>query len=74
MESGHLRPPSSFPEFAGLSISPEYLDQAHFYKPPKATVRLDGIMRYHGAREADDDEGTPSRMYDYDAGNNSIRA
>ncbi|KJA14910.1 hypothetical protein HYPSUDRAFT_412927 [Hypholoma sublateritium FD-334 SS-4] len=60
VESGHLRPPSSFPELAELIISPEYLDRTHFRKPPKVSVGSDGIMRYHG--EADDDDDPPSPL------------
>ncbi|KAI3615058.1 camp-independent regulatory protein [Moniliophthora roreri] len=54
VENGRLRSPSSLPELASLSISPEYLDKTHFRNPPKVEVGPDGVPRYRG--EADDVE------------------
>ncbi|KAG7087309.1 hypothetical protein E1B28_013286 [Marasmius oreades] len=54
VENGRLRSPSSLPELASLSISPEYLDKTHFRNPPKVETGPDGIPRYRG--EADDVE------------------
>ncbi|KAH9938804.1 Gti1/Pac2 family-domain-containing protein [Epithele typhae] len=57
VEQGRLRSPSSLPELASLTISPEYLDKTHFRNPPKVEVGVDGIPRYRG--EADDVELSP---------------
>ncbi|KAF9265002.1 hypothetical protein L218DRAFT_1076007 [Marasmius fiardii PR-910] len=54
VENGRLRSPSSLPELASLSISPEYLDKTHFRNPPKVEIGPDGIPHYRG--EADDVE------------------
>ena len=57
VEQGRLRSPSSLPELASLTISPEYLDKTHFRNPPKVEIGVDGIPRYRG--EADDVELSP---------------
>ncbi|KAI0740063.1 Gti1/Pac2 family-domain-containing protein [Earliella scabrosa] len=57
VEQGRLRSPSSLPELASLTISPEYLDKTHFRNPPKVEIGVDGIPRYRG--EADDVDISP---------------
>ncbi|KAM5541092.1 hypothetical protein V8D89_005225 [Ganoderma adspersum] len=57
VEQGHLRSPSSHPELASLTISPEYLDKTLFRNPPKVEISVDGVPRYHG--EADDVDLSP---------------
>ncbi|KAH9850461.1 Gti1/Pac2 family-domain-containing protein [Lenzites betulinus] len=57
VEQGRLRSPSSLPELAALTISPEYLDKTHFRNPPKVEIGVDGIPRYRG--EADDVDLSP---------------
>ncbi|KAL1942178.1 hypothetical protein VTO73DRAFT_6242 [Trametes versicolor] len=57
VEQGRLRSPSSLPELASLTISPEYLDKTHFRNPPKVEIGVDGVPRYRG--EADDVELSP---------------
>ncbi|KAI0660063.1 Gti1/Pac2 family-domain-containing protein [Cubamyces menziesii] len=57
VEQGRLRSPSSLPELASLTISPEYLDKTHFRNPPKVEIGVDGIPRYRG--EADDVDLSP---------------
>ncbi|KAM5541524.1 hypothetical protein V8D89_004714 [Ganoderma adspersum] len=57
VEQGRLRSPSSLPELASLTISPEYLDKTHFRNPPKVEIGVDGVPRYRG--EADDVDLSP---------------
>lgn len=57
VEQGRLRSPSSLPELASLTISPEYLDKTHFRNPPKVEIGVDGVPRYRG--EADDADTSP---------------
>ncbi|KAF7983611.1 hypothetical protein HWV62_20526 [Athelia sp. TMB] len=57
VENGRLRCPSSLPELACLDISPEYLDKEHFRNPPKVEFGPDGLPRYRG--EADIEENSP---------------
>ncbi|KIY43225.1 hypothetical protein FISHEDRAFT_53925, partial [Fistulina hepatica ATCC 64428] len=58
VEQGRLRSPSSLPELASLSISPEYLDKEHFRNPPKIEAGPDGLPRYVG--EPDELDGSSS--------------
>ncbi|KAH8824200.1 Gti1/Pac2 family-domain-containing protein [Flagelloscypha sp. PMI_526] len=53
IQAGRLRCPSTLPELASLSISPEYLDShTPFRNPPKIEVDSDGVPHYRG--EADE--------------------
>ncbi|KAF7313243.1 DNA-directed RNA polymerase [Mycena kentingensis (nom. inval.)] len=52
IEAGRLRSPSTLPELASLSISPEFLDTANFRCPPKLELDIDGLPLYRG--EADE--------------------
>lgn len=60
VENGRLRCPSSLPELASLDISPEYLDKTHFRNPPKVEIGVDGLPRYRG--EADIEDNSPTML------------
>ncbi|KAF5345121.1 hypothetical protein D9757_013866 [Collybiopsis confluens] len=48
VEIGRLCSPSSLPEISSLDISPEFLNKAHFFTPPKIEIGPDGVPRYRG--------------------------
>ncbi|KAI0707487.1 Gti1/Pac2 family-domain-containing protein [Cerioporus squamosus] len=62
VEQGRLRSPSSLPELASLTISPEYLDKTHFRNPPRSKSASTGFLApLSNGYYADSDAGPSSK-------------